>query len=669
LVQRGGQTEASPRPTFFVLIGKKFVAETAYRRDIDGLRAVAVSAVIAYHLSADSLPGGYLGVDIFFVLSGFLITTIIWNDLETDRFSIRRFYERRVRRIMPALIAVLIPTSVLAIVILLPADLIGFARSLLATIVFLPNVYFWRDTNYFARAAEEKPLLHLWSLGVEEQFYLLFPLLLLVIARLWRKQALVLVGALTLASLAVNIALNKFDAANSAFFLLPPRAWELGAGALLALAPAHALPRGAPASLMSMIGLVLVAYALVSPLPLPLSLPAALPAVIGTGLLLWAGMAGLTPVGRGLSHAVPVWLGKISYSLYLWHWPIIVFATYYLVRELNLWEMAAAICLMLVLSDLSWRYIEQPARKRMAFGRVATASVASSVCAAVLAVIILQTGGLPSRLPADAADINAAIGTNYRCPITSYISFGGSRACALNLPSRDPNDAAVVLFGNSHAQMYAPLVEDIAREQGETLLLVPMNACLPTVSVNIDLPCLQLARRNLEDILRLPRATTVVIGLTWELPRSGLVDAEGNRSEKNALPMLVAGLDNLIARIEATGRQVVLIGPIAIPGFDVASYLSRQRAFGRPAAYPETTPSAAFEQQYDAAVAHFEVRLGERLVRPDKALCDATSCFFVRDGKSLFADSSHLAIAELPRFRNLFEPALKHIESRSGDIR
>ena len=192
------------------------------------------------------MPGGYLGVDIFFVLSGFLITTIIWNELEADRFSIRKFYERRVRRIMPALIAMLIPTCLIAVVVLLPADLIGFARSLLATIVFLPNVYFWRDTNYFARAAEEKPLLHLWSLGVEEQFYLLFPLLLLVIASTWRKQALGLVGALTLASLAVNIALNKFDAANTAFFLLPPRAWELGAGALLALAPARALPRGRP---------------------------------------------------------------------------------------------------------------------------------------------------------------------------------------------------------------------------------------------------------------------------------------------------------------------------------------------------------------------------------------------------------------------------------------
>ena len=305
----------------------------------------------------------------------------------------------------------------------------------------------------------------------------------------------------------------------------------------------------------------------------------------------------------------------------------------------------------------------------MPFGRVATASVAGSVFAGVLAVVIIQTGGLPSRLPSDAAAINAAIGTNYRCPITSFIAFGGSRACALNLPSRDPNDAAVVLFGNSHAQMYAPLVENIAREQGKTLLLVPMNACLPTVSVNIDLPCLELARRNLEDILRLPRATTVVIGLTWELPQSGLVDAEGNRSEERALPILVAGLDNLIALIEATGRQVVLIGPIAIPGFDVASYLSRQRAFARPVMYPEKTPSTVFERQYESAVAHFEARLADRLVRPDKALCDATSCYFVRDGKSLFADGNHLALAELPRFRSFFEPALRRIESRSGDFR
>jgi hypothetical protein len=474
---------------------------------------------------------------------------------------------------------------------------------------------------------------------------------------------------LTLASLAVNIALNKLDGANTAFFLLPPRAWELGVGALLALAPAGAAPRGVPAASMAVIGLALVAYALVSPLPLPLSLPAALPAVAGTALLLWTGMTGLTPIGRGLSHATLVWLGKISYSLYLWHWPIIVFATYYLVRELNLWEMAAAVALMLTLADLSWRYIEQPARKRMPFGRVAGASVAGSAAAGVLAVVILQTGGLPGRLPADAAAINAAIGTNYRCPITSYVAFGGSRACALNLPSGDPNDATVVLFGNSHAQMYAPLVDSITREQGRTLLLVPMNACLPTVSVNIDRACLDLARRDLEEILRLPRAATVVIGLTWEQPPSGLVDADGHRTDASAASELVKGLDDLIDRIEATGRQVVLIGPIAIPGFDVASYLSRQRAFGRPATHPEKMPSAAFDRRFEPAVAHFEGRLADRFVRPDKALCDAASCYFVRDGKSLFADSNHLAMAELPRFRSLFEPALRRIGNRSGEIR
>ena len=210
---------------------------TPYRPDVDGLRAIAVLSVIAFHFSKTALPGGYFGVDMFFVLSGYLITSIIWREISLGEFSVVRFYDRRIRRIAPALLLVLVATTVGATVLLLPMDLIGYARSLLATVAFVANVYFWRDTDYFSRLADEKPLLHMWSLGVEEQFYVLFPLLLLLVASYARKRVTTWITVTVLASLLFNVLLDRVGGALPAFYLLPARAWELGVGALIVFIP------------------------------------------------------------------------------------------------------------------------------------------------------------------------------------------------------------------------------------------------------------------------------------------------------------------------------------------------------------------------------------------------------------------------------------------------
>src|SRR3954447_22772118 len=228
-----------------------------YRPDVDGLRAIAVMSVIVYHLFHTALPGGFLGVDMFFVLSGFLITTIIWREAQVRDFSILRFYDRRVRRILPALLLVLFATTIAALVILLPADLVGYGQSLLATMTFVANIYFWRDTDYFARVADYKPLLHMWSLGVEEQFYIFFPLLLVLLARFRQYVALYTIIPLAAASFALNIFANQVGGSSPAFFLLPTRAWELGLGAVIALLPTRVL-RPTSANIIAAIGLVLV---------------------------------------------------------------------------------------------------------------------------------------------------------------------------------------------------------------------------------------------------------------------------------------------------------------------------------------------------------------------------------------------------------------------------
>ncbi len=636
----------------------------SYRPDIDGLRAIAVLSVIAYHMRRDALPGGYLGVDIFFVLSGFLITSVLWGEVREGTFSIARFYDRRIRRIMPALSLLLIVATPVAAALLLPADLIGYGRSLIATLCFSANFYFWRDTNYFARAAEDKPLLHLWSLGVEEQFYILFPLVLALLWRRWPRHALAAIAALTLLSLAVNAAALYLGADSSAFFLLPGRAWELGLGALLVLLPQAPAAAAWRNEALAGGGCALVILGLaVAPQPLPV-MPAALPATLGVSMIIWAGRSarpGRAPavVNRVLELAPLRFTGLVSYSLYLWHWPILVFAQYYLVRELKPLELAAAFLAMLACAVLSWRVVERPFRRSTL--SIRTVRWAAGGCAALLfavAASLITTGGLPGRLSPAAAAVDRAVGTNYRCPISQFILLGASRACLMNLPGRDAANADVILLGNSHAQMYAPLVAQFLADRHQSGLLVPANGCLPTVEVNITRDCIDTARENLMEVEKLAHARLVILGLDWAHGPKGLVDAEGRTVDNGGDAALVAALDELIGELKRAGKEIVLIGPIAEPGWDVASTLSRQMAFGRPIDRALYLPEAEFLQRYGSAIRHFESRADVHLARPDRVQCAAGRCEYLLDGRPLFADNGHLAQAELGRFRGVFEGSL-----------
>ncbi|RWE11766.1 MAG: acyltransferase [Mesorhizobium sp.] len=630
-----------------------------YRADVDGLRAIAVTSVIAFHLSRSWLPGGYLGVDIFFVLSGYLITLILWREALKGQFSILRFYERRIRRIMPALLLLLFFTTMAAIVLLLPADLIGYGKSMLATLGFAANIYFWRDTDYFSRAAETKPLLHVWSLGVEEQFYIIFPLLIAAFARFWPRATFPAIALLTLVSLAANCLALRIGGASPAFFLLPTRAWELGAGAMVALLPPSLTPRGTVASLLGAIGAIAVLIGIITPLQTYGSVPAALPVVIGTMFLIAAGQVQQPSINRIIAASPLAFVGLISYSLYLWHWPFIVLSQYYLVRHLNIGEMTIAVAGMTICAIVSWRYVERPFRSRaMAARTVCLAAGAGVGALVVMASVLIWSNGLPGRMSGEAAAINAAVGTNYRCPVPNFLRVGKSRACVLNLPTRNPSDAKVVLLGNSHAQMYAPVWESIFVEVGLPGLLVPANGCLPTVSVNISRECIAVAAANLSELGKLSNVRTVILGLNWANAENGLVDADGKTVDNRNDAELVRGLDHLIGRLQEFGKKVVLIGPIAYPGWDLPSELSRNLAFGRPLGKPTYLPADAFQRQHEETIQHFGARRDIGFARPDTVLCDASRCNYVLDGRSVFADASHIAQAELFRFRSIFTEAL-----------
>jgi peptidoglycan/LPS O-acetylase OafA/YrhL len=634
-----------------------------YRADIDGLRAVAVLAVVAFHAVKGVMPGGYNGVDIFFVLSGFLITGIIQRELDEGCFTVRRFYERRIRRILPALLVMMLAATAVAVAVLLPADLIGYGRSAIASLAFTANIYFWRDTDYFSRLAEEKPLLHIWSLGVEEQFYIVFPILMLALQRRPRVAFTVVIVS-TAVSLAAAILAKKIGAAVPAFYLLPTRAWELGIGAAIALAPGWRIADSTASALLAVGAAIMILFGLWNPIPaLNAFMLPTISAVAGTALLIVLGRDAGSWVNRCLASPVLAGIGLISYSLYLWHWPVLVFSRYYLVRDLSAAETVLAIALMFGLAFLSWRFVERPFRQRSMHMRDVLSWVGSGSAAILASVaVIVATGGLPHRLDAAAARINAAVGTNYRCPVSNYLAFGASRGCVLNLPSRDPGDATVVLIGNSHAQMYAPLLVGYLERTGRYGLLVPANRCLPMTDVNVSAGCMAIAQTNLAAVDALPHVRAAVVAMTWEDDR--LLTPSGWVSGRAARQARLASLDRFIDHFRERGRAVALVGPIATPSWDIASGLSRQIAFHRPVSDPLFVSRGVFDTKHDEDLRHFQDRTDLVFVRPDLVQCRADRCDFLREGSSLFADSNHLAQDALPLFRPIFDSALDRLLER-----
>lgn len=346
-----------------------------YRADIDGLRAVAVLSVLAFHIGLSRFRGGFVGVDVFFVISGYLISSLIFADINASRFTISGFYERRIRRIFPALVAMLAVASVVAVVFLLPGELVDYAKSLLAATGSASNLYFWSHSGYFA-SPTSKPLLHTWSLAVEEQFYISFPLFLLFVRRFFPQRlrvAVVILFSISFVTSCIVVSRNP----ETAFYMPYTRAWELLLGTLLSLGIFPGL-RSAwlrNTATLGGIGLIMWSVLFYSQDTVFPGLSAAVPCV-GSALIIWAGEGGASLVGSVLSWRPTVFIGLISYSLYLWHWPVIVMRHMGLLPGLSgitfgvssgllsshRFDMLVEVLLSFLLAVISWRFVERPFR-------------------------------------------------------------------------------------------------------------------------------------------------------------------------------------------------------------------------------------------------------------------------------------------------------------------
>jgi len=437
-----------------------------YRKDIDGLRALAVLAVLLFYCNL-GLTGGFVGVDIFYVISGYLIVGLIEADLSAGRFSFRRFYERRIRRLYPALFLVLAVTSVWAVWRMLWVDLQDYARSLLSVITYLSNVQFYRESGYFTEEATIKPLLHTWSLAVEEQFYLIVPPLL-VLAHRWlpRRGRIGLWAVLVALSFALCVVVIGRDKA-AAFYLLPTRAWELGLGGLVALTGTAWVARSRPlAEMLGLGGLAAILWAMINfngNVPFP-DERAALP-VLGAVAVIMAGSGRQTLVARLLSISPAVFIGRISYPLYLWHWPLIVMVVYGRYAPLSRKEALIVIAGSLILSVLTWWFVEQPIRGRRWLPQARplfAMAVAASVGIAGFSAVLLVAKGFPGRH--DPALVTLVEGKSL---LDKNAWSHDQRACHLKTASRLSDGSACIrgakgvaptfaLVGDSHADAASP---------------------------------------------------------------------------------------------------------------------------------------------------------------------------------------------------------------------
>lgn len=427
-----------------------------YRPEIDGLRAVAVIPVILFHAGFSVFKGGFVGVDVFFVISGYLIASIILSEMEQGTFSLANFYERRARRILPALFVVMLFSLPFAWFLMLPGDMRQFSQGLVAVCLFSSNILFWRQSGYWDVASEARPLLHTWSLAVEEQYYVFFPLFLMF---MWRFGKRWILGVFT-AVAGVSLAMAQWGAyykPSPTFYLLPTRGWELAIGAGIAFYFLYRrqsnrifLPHQWLDEILGVFGFLLIAYAVfvfddTTPFP---SLYALLP-TLGTGLIILFSSS-QTIVGRWLSTRPLVAIGLISYSAYLWHQPLLAFARHQALLEPSRLTVFVMVCLSIPLAYLSWQYVEKPFRDKRLFNRkkIFLYALTASVAFIIIGLIGYFTNGFGNRFTKSrlsAYEIERKLQINPGLSETCENKFTLSSECRTN------NKPEILIWGDSHA--------------------------------------------------------------------------------------------------------------------------------------------------------------------------------------------------------------------------
>lgn len=664
----------------------------SYRADIDGLRAVAVLSVVAFHVRFTFFGGGFVGVDIFFVISGYLITQILLRELvSTGKVRMAEFYARRVRRLFPALAVVVLATLVAGYFFLLPVgEQPDLSRSTYFAAGYVSNVYFENAVNdYFAGPSEEQPLLHLWSLAAEEQYYLVWPAL---VFGLWwlarrlgldqRRSMLGALGLLTVGSFVLCVVLTAI-APGIAFYYLPTRAWELGVGSLLAIGldriTIKRLPLGNVLTAAGLLGLLAAVTLVDVTMPFPGAV-AALP-VLGTAFCIAGGTFGSGLGSLVLGNRPMVWVGRLSYSLYLWHWPILAIARADAMGEPN---MARDIMLGLSAVALAWAtlvWIENPIRYRRPgpFARPGTTLLAGAAISLALGLggyVLARTAIAQAQEPAYAELV--AVSTekpllgercrNQRVPLIERAEC--------TTPGIDPTREFVV-WGDSHSDRALAAVAGFASSDGIPVVQRTHPACPPllgvTPSSTTRRPNTTCAQFNVAVFAELEaeashgRQIVAVLVARWPnylgniSPSNGpgltLFDTSGDAEISEIAAILEAGLERTVAELAAVGIRSVIVAPM--PEFRHSPPECRIRLSDDRCAIARSEAEA-----YRASATDVIERVAARfpaavnIVDTFNIFCDLETCYPIRDGQLAYADADHLTYTAAAALVPEFAPAL-----------
>ncbi|MES2594351.1 MAG: acyltransferase family protein [Verrucomicrobiota bacterium] len=645
----------------------------AYRADIDGLRGIAVLLVVLFHARI-SFRGGYVGVDVFFVISGYLITMLMMKDFAAGTFSLIDFWERRIRRIFPALAVMTLATTAVGTLLLFPEALQKLGESLIAQVLIASNIYFWKDSGgYFAGPAEEQPLLHMWSLAVEEQFYVFMPLLCLLIFRRWSargdgrplKEACWRVFSWLLVPAFIFAVAATYWDAHASFYWLPMRAWELLLGSCLAALPHHKFVVSdrlrtllATAALLT---ILVVGWVYNKRTVFP-GLAALLPC-LGTAVLIWAGNPayGGNPVSRLLGSRGLVKVGLVSYSLYLWHWPVLAFINYLNTgpaEDISKTMRVVLMGLAYLAAWVSWRWVETPVRRRLCFKtRTTLFASAFSVLALMLAfgAWLHQSQGLPQRVEPKVFEY-ANAGVDDRAKRAWVDNAEDAFRDTLPEIGKKTSGTAdrVLLWGDSHAMTLMPVVAALCEEQGSSGRVAAHSATVPMLgyyrrtATGLDARGPAWGAAVLE-IIKKRRIPDVILTAYWK-------ESTGKDPAVFAKALL-----ETVRQLREAGPRVWIVLDVPEVPFDVPKALALHQML------PEICPdprgratTRATHLKNNKVLVQLVPELekaGAKVLDPSPFLFNGNDrCVIEASGHSLYSDAHHLTIEGTLRLKPLFAP-------------
>ena len=628
-----------------------------YRAEIDGLRTLAVIPVILFHAEINLFSGGFIGVDIFFVISGYLITTILINDISNNNFNLINFYERRARRILPALFFVMLVCIPFALIFMLPSLMVEFSKSLIAVPLFISNILFWKNSGYFDAAFDEVPLLHTWSLAVEEQYYLLFPLFLLLTWRFGKKNVLILVTMLALFSLVLS-ELSSQNMPGANFYLLPTRIWELLVGSIAALI---LIKREVKSNnFYSIIGLSLILFSIFNydkNTPFP-SIYTLVP-VLGTALLIiYANKK--TLVAKILSTKMFVGIGVISYSAYLWHQPVFVFFSFGLEKDSNNFIKILLLTFIFILAFFSWKYIEQPFRKKSKL-----LSKQFFLIFGIISIFIITVGtfGIFSN------GFSAYTLNQSENKLVKSLKRSVEKNCKKSINECikiSSENKSVLLLGDSNAYHFSTSLKNVSEQRDLNYIQLTKGGCLPLsnfyrldTSDHFNEICNVFNNKIITEFSDLNhKVDIIVVSAAWLEYLDGnknlLLQFSEQSIKKNEVKLSENGHDEIpndkkiklfekylfeiLSLLSDKSNFLIVVGPLPPT---IVNFKKKSNVLN-----PDNLPYSFYDkysENFKNIINKLNKQISFKYIDLSNYICDVEYCYTTKNGRYIYGDGSHLS--------------------------